>query len=190
MLSSAPGVSRHGGSPSRPWTDVDPHGGRGSRGGGTVVEPSHDIRAWAGARVWSTRRGAELSVFRSLMGDPPDVQAVPRVAGCGTSCTLPTSGRRAGLLQSWCSGSRVGPSATGGGEPYFVLSREGADRGGRHQRRMPGGTVHWYAVRACPGRGRSGRARHAGPGGQPADRCRGHSRRGPDRRAGRSGRRG
>ena len=89
---------RRPGEPSR-WiafasvTDVDRTVAEALSGGGTVVEPSHDIPGVGRRAGLLDPLGAEFSLFRSLMGDPPDVQAVPEGRWLWNELHVPDPGR-------------------------------------------------------------------------------------------------
>ena len=123
-------------------TDVDRTVAEALSGGGTVVEPSHDIPGVGRRAGLLDPQGAEFSVFRSLMGDPPDVQAVPEGRWLWNELHVPDTGRGLAFYRR-VLGFESRAFGDGGGEPYFVLSREGADRGGVTSAGCREAPSHW-----------------------------------------------
>lgn len=110
-------------------TDVDRAVAQAVGAGGRLLEPASDIPGVGRRAGLVDPQGAEFRVFRSTMGDPPDPEQVPEGRWVwnelhvpDTSAALAFYGRVLGFQHR-----AFGPDA---GEAYFILSRDGVDRGG------------------------------------------------------------
>ena len=124
---------RRAGEPSR-WvgyasvSDVDRTVAEALAGGARVVEPAADIPDVGRRAGLVDPQGVEFSIFRSLMGDPPDAPSVAE--GCWLWNELHVSDVRAALDFYGRVLGYQHRALPGGGEPYTILSRDGVDRGG------------------------------------------------------------
>jgi uncharacterized protein len=141
------GRPRRPGEPSR-WigfasvTDVDCAVAEALSAGGTVIQPSHDIPGVGRRAGLVDSQGAEFSVLCSLMGDPPDVQAVPEGRWLWNELHVPDTARGLAFYRR-VLGFESRAFGSGGGAPYFVLSRDGADRGGVTSAGCREAPTHW-----------------------------------------------
>lgn len=110
-------------------TDVDRTVAEAVAAGARVVEPPSDIPDVGRRAGLVDPQGAEFSIFRSAMGDPADPPSVPEGRWLwnelhvrDTAAGLAFYGRVLGFRNR-----AFGPST---GEAYFILSRDGVDRGG------------------------------------------------------------
>ena len=121
--------------------DVDAAAAAAIAGGGTVLEPPHDLPAVGRAATIADPGGAELALFRGATGDPPDVESTPpgRFVWNELHTTDP-EGAAAFYGKVVGFSHRSVPSPAG---PYRILSMGGVDRGGITGHLPPGASPHW-----------------------------------------------
>jgi uncharacterized protein len=97
--------------------------------GARLLEGPTDVRGVGRRATLVDPQGVELVVFRNLMGDPADLDAVAEGQWLWNELHVPDVQAALDFYGPVLGyGHRAfGP---GGGEPYTILSRDGADRGG------------------------------------------------------------
>jgi predicted enzyme related to lactoylglutathione lyase len=137
---------RRPGEPSR-WVgyasvpDVDRTVAEAVAAGARVVEPAADIPDVGRRAGLVDPQGVEFSIFRSLMGDPPDTPSVPEGRWLWNELHVPDVPAALGFY-----GRVLGyehRAFPGGGEPYTILSRDGVDRGGATSAGCEHVAPHW-----------------------------------------------
>ena len=109
--------------------------------GGKVLEAPRDMPAVGRRATIADPQGAELGLFRSATGDPPDVPWIS--PGCFLWNELHTTDpEKAVAFYEKVVGfsARSVPSPAG---PYHILAMGGVDRGGVTSHLSPGAPPHW-----------------------------------------------
>jgi predicted enzyme related to lactoylglutathione lyase len=122
--------------------DVDATAKAATANGGKVIRAPYDApRVGRMARI-ADPQGAEICLFRSATGDPPDVQWAP--AGTWVWNELHTTNPTQALafyenvLGFTHRSMDMGPAGT-----YHIVSKGGVDRGGVTSHLPPGAQPHW-----------------------------------------------
>lgn len=110
--------------------------------GARVLLPAADVPGLGRRAAFVDPFGVELVLFRNVMGDPPDLDAVPE--GRWVWNELHLSEVAAGLdFYGRVLGYRHRAFGTRQGGPYTILSRDGVDRGGVTSARCRETPPHW-----------------------------------------------
>jgi hypothetical protein len=121
--------------------DVDGAAARAVAAGGRIVEAAHDIPG-VGRRVRvADPQGAELYLFRSATGDPPDADA-PLGGWCWNELHTTDPAAAVAFYEQVVGFGHVAHDMGPGGT-YHILSASGADRGGVTHHLAPGVAPHW-----------------------------------------------
>jgi hypothetical protein len=122
--------------------DVDAAARAAAAHGGRVVEAPYDVPGVGRMARIADAQGAEISLFTSAMGDPPDQD----VAGHGRWLwnELHTNDATSALaFYDKVIGFSHRSMDTGPGGAYHILSKGGVDRGGVTAHLAPGAPPHW-----------------------------------------------
>jgi predicted enzyme related to lactoylglutathione lyase len=121
--------------------DVDAAARAAAANGGKVIEPPHDVPGAGRAATIVDPQGAELGLFKSAAGDPPDVLSNPpgRFIWNELHTTDPDQALAFYERVVGFSSRAVGGPAG----PYHVLSKGGVDRAGITGHLAPGAPPHW-----------------------------------------------
>ena len=125
---------RRAGEPSR-WLscvsveDVDRTLADAEALGARVVEPAMDVPGLGRRAAFLDPFGVELVLFRNVMGDPPDVDAVREGRWLWNELHVPDVAASLDFYGR-VLGYQHRAFGAGQGEPYTILSRDGVDRGG------------------------------------------------------------
>jgi hypothetical protein len=124
---------RRTGDPSR-WIscvsveDVDATVAEAVARGARLLESPTDVPGVGRRAALVDPQGVELVLFRNLMGDPPDLDAVPDGQWLWNELHVPDVEAALGFYEPVLGYAHRGFGS--GGEPYTILSRDGVDRGG------------------------------------------------------------
>jgi predicted enzyme related to lactoylglutathione lyase len=121
--------------------DVDGVAAAAAANGGKVIEKPSDIPNVGRRATIADPQGAEMGIFKSSAGDPPDAEA-PNGAWCWNELhTTDVAGALAfyeRVLGFAHAARDMGPAGT-----YHILSRGGVDRGGATSHLPPGARPLW-----------------------------------------------
>jgi predicted enzyme related to lactoylglutathione lyase len=121
--------------------DVDLAARAAAAGGGKVAEAPHDIPSVGRRARVVDPKGAELGVFRSSGGDPPDSDA-PQGGWCWNELHTPDPESALAFYEAVAGFAHRGVEMGPGGV-YHIIARDGVDRGGASHMLPPGVAPHW-----------------------------------------------
>ncbi|HEY3587426.1 MAG TPA: VOC family protein [Myxococcaceae bacterium] len=130
--------------------------------GARVLEPAADVSGVGRRAALVDPFGVELVLFRNLMGDPPDLEAVTEGHWLWNELHVPDVAAALGFYGPVLGYQHraFGPDQR---EPYTILSRDGVDRGGVTTAGCQGMPAHWLPyVRVQDVDGAAERVRRAG----------------------------
>lgn len=109
--------------------------------GGRVVEPPNDMPGVGRMARIADPQGAEISVFKNATGDPADTQAT-QGRWLWNELHTPDPAKAVAFYENVLGFSHrsvdMGPDGT-----YYILSRDGVDRGGVASHLLDGARPHW-----------------------------------------------
>jgi uncharacterized protein len=121
--------------------DVDRTAHAARAAGGKVIQEPHDLQGLGRAATIADPQGAELSLYKSSEGDPPDVAEL--LAGRVIWNELHTSDVKSALsFYEKVLGYSSRAMDMGRGGSYYIISR-GVDRGGVTEHLPKGMEPHW-----------------------------------------------
>jgi predicted enzyme related to lactoylglutathione lyase len=122
--------------------DVDATAKAATGNGGRVVEAPSDIPTVGRRARIADPQGAELALFKSAEGDPPDAPPTPGPWFCWNELHVSDPKKVLPFYEKVLGFSHRSLDMSGGGT-YHILSTGGVDRGGVTNQLPPGVPPHW-----------------------------------------------
>lgn len=122
--------------------DVDRAAKAAVENGGRIVEPAVDIPRVGRRAVIADPQGAELGIFRSDNGDPPDQEAT-QGHWMWNELHTPDPARALAFYEKVVGFSHKSVDMGGPGGVYHIISKGGAERGGVTHHLPSGVPAHW-----------------------------------------------
>lgn len=122
--------------------DVDATAKAATANGGKVVEPPYDVPEVGRMARIADPQGAEISLFKSANGDPPDVKQTPQGRWLWNELHT-TDPVKALAFYAKVVGFSHRSMDMGPGGTYHIIGKGGVDRGGVTHWLQPGVPPHW-----------------------------------------------